>query len=119
MDSQELTIPPKSAKSIGHSTGLSKCQAPKAWYDRINKGLHEQGLTRSESDPNLYYLKNDGKLTILLLYVDDLLITGDDQPEIERLQKKLQQEFDMTDLGEASQYLDVEIHRQPNGIFIS
>ena len=94
-------------------------QAPKAWYDRINSWLHKQGMKRSECDPNLYYLRQNNKLVILLLYVDDLLITGDDEQAIINLKEKLQQEFSMTDLGEAHNYLGVEIHRQQNGIFLN
>ena len=94
-------------------------QAPKAWYDRIKSWLHNLGLTRSTSDPNLYYRRYQGKLTILLLYVDDLLITGDDESTITDLKAKLHQTFEMTDLDAAHTYLGVEIHRQPSGIFLS
>ena len=93
-------------------------QAPKAWYECINSWLLSQGLSRSENDPNLYFSRKDGKLTILLLYVDDLLITGNNQLEIVQLKHKLQEAFEMTDLGEATNYLGVEIHKQQNGIFI-
>ena len=66
------------------------------------------------------YLKRDhDKLIILLLYVDDLIITGNDQSAISLLKERLKQEFEMTDLGEASSYLGIEIHRKPNGIFIN
>ena len=41
-------------------------QAPKAWYERINSWLLSQGLSRSKNDPNLYFSRKDGKLTILL-----------------------------------------------------
>ena len=93
-------------------------QAPKAWYDRINSWLHNLGLTRSTSDPNLYYRRCQGKLTILL-YIDDLLIISNDEPAITDLKAKLHQTFEMTDLGAAHTYLGVKIHRQPSGIFLS
>ena len=51
--------------------------------------------------------------------MDDLLIIGDDAQAIANLKEKLQQEFSMTDLGEAQNYLGVEVHKQPNGIFLS
>ena len=94
-------------------------QAPKAWYDKINNWLHNLGLTRSTNNPNLYYRRRQGKLTILLLYVDDLLITSDDEPTITDLKAKLHHTFEMTDLGVAHTYLGVKIHRQPSGIFLS
>jgi len=57
-------------------------QSQKVWYIHINLWFKNQGVMRSNIDPNLYYLKKDGKITILLLYVDDLLITGDCHEEI-------------------------------------
>jgi len=54
-------------------------QSSKAWYDYISSWLYEQGMFQSDNDLNLFYLRRDGKITILLLYVDDLMITRDDQ----------------------------------------
>jgi hypothetical protein len=67
----------------------------------------------------MYFIRNNGKLVVLLLYVDDLIITGDDNEAIADLKDQLQKEFEMSDLGEASSYLGVEIQRQSSGIFVS
>ena len=93
-------------------------QSPKAWYDRINSWLQEHGFIRSECDSNLYFTHRNGKTTILLLYIDDLIITGNDTKNIKNLKSKLHEDFEMTDLGAASHYLGIEIHRQEEGIFI-
>eukprot|EP00253_Pinus_taeda_P014274 PITA_14274 len=53
-------------------------QAPRAWYERINSYLMKLGFIRSEVDPNLYFKVEDGKLLILVLYVDDLFLTDAD-----------------------------------------
>jgi len=53
-------------------------QAPRAWYTRINNYFTGLGFTKSEADVNLYHIIVDGKLLIIVLYVDDLLLTGDD-----------------------------------------
>jgi hypothetical protein len=53
-------------------------QAPWAWYSRIDNYLREMGFQRSEADPNLYFLAGEVPL-ILVLYVDDLFLTGDEQ----------------------------------------
>lgn len=76
-------------------------------------------MTRSESDQNLYFLRRKRKLTLLLLYVDDFLITGDDQQQIDQLKKNLHRGFEMTNLEEANNYLGMEINRHTNGIFIN
>ena len=93
-------------------------QAPKSWYSRIDTWFIKQGLKRSENDPNLYYSQTNGKYIIILLYVDDLLITGDDSTEISKLQSALQNEFEMTDLGQAKTYLGIELEYHPSGIFL-
>eukprot|EP00253_Pinus_taeda_P010262 PITA_10262 len=51
-------------------------QAPRAWYSRIDTYLQGMGFTKSEADPNLYFIVIGEEPLILVLYVDDLVITG-------------------------------------------
>ena len=51
-------------------------QAPQAWYERIDSFLSVMGFTKSKADPNLYLKVVDDAPVILLLYVDDLFLTG-------------------------------------------
>lgn len=51
-------------------------QLPRAWYDKIDLELRRIGLLRSPLDPNLYYLHQDNEILIVMLYVDNLFITG-------------------------------------------
>ena len=53
-------------------------QAPRALYTRIDNYFTELGFTKSEADANLYQIVVDGKLLIIILYVDDLIFTGDE-----------------------------------------
>ena len=48
------------------------------WYDRIDSFLTSLGFTKSKADSNLYYKVEEGNPVILLLYVDDLFVTGED-----------------------------------------
>ena len=73
-------------------------QAPKAWYERINIYLTSLGFSKNEADPNLYYKRDKDDMVILILYVDDLLITGYDHL-IDQCKKDLIREFEMKDLG--------------------
>ena len=62
---------------------LKKCmyglkQAPKTWYGRIDSFLSSLGFTKSKADSNLYYKVEGGNPMMLLLYVDDLFVTGMD-----------------------------------------
>ena len=54
-------------------------QAPRAWYSRIDSYLMSMGVQKSEADPNLYLIFVGNDPLILLLYVDDLFITGDER----------------------------------------
>ena len=53
-------------------------QAPRAWYTRIENHFTGLGFTMCEVDANLYHIVVKGKLVIIILYVDDLILTGDD-----------------------------------------
>jgi hypothetical protein len=83
-------------------------QSPRMWYERISTFLKSIHMQQSTSDPNL----------IIVVYVDDLFITGADETKIAWLKKKLNMEFDMTDLGPIQRYLGVEFTRTPNGMFL-
>ena len=53
-------------------------QAPHAWCTRIDSYFIGLGFTKSEANANLYHIMVEGKPLIIVLYVDDLILTGDD-----------------------------------------
>lgn len=73
-------------------------QAPRAWYACIDSYLVKLGFTRSNVDPNLYFKVVQGMLLILVLYVDDLFLTGSD-PLMIKCKRELASKFKMKDLG--------------------
>ena len=83
-------------------------QAPRAWYGRIDGYLQKMGFVKSDTDPNLYYLIVEGEPLILVLYVDDLFLTGSSK-FIEDCKKNLATEFDMKDLGRMHYFLGLEV----------
>ena len=76
------------------------------------------GFTKSKSDFNLYYKVEDDGIMILLLYVDDLFLTGEDKPIIE-CKKKLAAEFEMKDLGMMHYFIGLEVWQYPYDIFLN
>ena len=62
---------------------------------------------------------NNGRMTILIMYVDDIILTGDDTGEVERLKKVLATEFEVKDLGQMRYFLRMEVARSRKGISIS
>jgi hypothetical protein len=73
-------------------------QAPRAWYGRIDSFLTSLSFTKSKVDSNLYFKVMNDDPVILLLYVDDLFLTGEEKLIID-CKKKLVVEFVMKDLG--------------------
>jgi hypothetical protein len=96
--------------------GLKK--APRAWYGRIDSFLMSLGFTKSKVDSNLYYKVVDCGSVILLLYVNDMFLTGDEKLIIES-KRKLSIEFEMKDLGMMHYFLGLEVWQRPTEIFLN
>ena len=87
-------------------------QVLREWYHKFDAFMKSQGYRRSEVDHYLYTKKAaNGSLLILILYVDDMLIDGKNAHEVDALQAKLHENFDMKDLGEANHILGMRIER--------
>eukprot|EP00253_Pinus_taeda_P023791 PITA_23791 len=77
---------PEGFETFDHESHVSRLksalyglkQAPRTWYTRINIYFTELGFTKSETDVNLYHIMVEGKPLIIFLYVNDLILTGDD-----------------------------------------
>ena len=77
-------------------------QSPRQWYKRFDTYMLKIGYTRCQYDCCVYYhVFEDGKVILLLLYVDDMLIACKDVLKIQKLKEKLGAEFDMKDLETA------------------
>ncbi|KAK2355926.1 putative mitochondrial protein [Trifolium repens] len=91
-------------------------QAPRAWNKIIDQFLIQIGFKKCAAEFGVYVQSSKEELVIICLYVDDLLITGSQKSEIEKLKFKLKAEFEMTDLGELSFFLGMEFVKVKNGI---
>lgn len=76
------------------------------------------GFTKSEADPNLYYMVVDDDPVILVLFVDALFLTGSKKLII-RCKRELASEFEMKDLGLLHYFLGLEVWQRPGEIFLS
>jgi hypothetical protein len=92
-------------------------QAPRAWYGRIDNFLMSLDFTKSSADPNLYFKVEDDEPVILLMYVDDLFLTGAEKL-ITECKRKLAAEFEMKDLGMMHYFLRLEVWQRSDGIFL-
>jgi len=116
---------PKGFEVQDHQTHVCKLkkafyglkQAPRAWYERIDSYLMKLGFTRSEVDLNLYFKAENDRPLILVLYVNDLFLTGAD-PLIHQFKGELASEFDMKDLQLMHYFLGLEVWQKPREIFL-
>ena len=70
-------------------------QSTQAWFGRFSLAMRKYGYRQSNSDYTLFLKHRQSKVTALIVYVDDMIITGDDAEEISRLQEQLSAEFEM------------------------
>jgi hypothetical protein len=94
-------------------------QSPRAWFGRFSNTMKRFGYRQCNADHTLFFKKKDGKMTVLIVYVDDMVLTGDDPSEIEDLKKHLATKFEMKDLGELKYFLGIEVARSKQGISLS
>jgi hypothetical protein len=85
---------------------------------RIDSFLTSLGFTKSKVDSNLYFKVMNDEPVILLLYVDDLFLTGEEKL-ITECKKKLASEFEMKDLGLMHYFLGLEVWQSPERIFLN
>jgi len=93
-------------------------QAPHAWYTRIDSYFTRLGFTKSEANANLYHIMVEGKPLIVVLYVDDLILTGDDHL-INSCKEDLAREFEMKDMGLMHYFLGMEVWQKDGEVFVS
>ncbi|PKU65522.1 Retrovirus-related Pol polyprotein from transposon TNT 1-94 [Dendrobium catenatum] len=94
-------------------------QAPRQWYNTFTSYLTSIGFFHNTADPSMLCFKTNCTQVFLLIYVDDILITGNNQTEISMIIEKLHKQFSMKDLGQANDFLGVKIDTLNNSYFLS
>ena len=94
-------------------------QAPRAWFAKFSSTISRLGYMASHYDYALFLRRTDKDTILLLLYVDDMIITGDDLNGIQELKDFLSQQFEMKDLGHLSYFLGLEITHSTDGLYIT
>jgi hypothetical protein len=94
-------------------------QAPRAWYSRLDKYLQQAGFRKGSADNNLYIKVSQGNILLIEVYVDDIIFGSDDDRLSQKFAKDMQNEFEMSLLGELSFFLGLQIRQSNQGIFIS
>lgn len=85
----------------------------------MDEYLRKVNFKRSEVDDNLYIKKVGNKMVVIILYVDDLIITGNNENLISQFKVELKNGFEMIDLGILHYYLGIEVQQEEHRVFIS
>nr|KYP52900.1 Retrovirus-related Pol polyprotein from transposon TNT 1-94 [Cajanus cajan] len=95
-------------------------QSPRAWFGRFTKVMISLGFKQSQGDHTLFIKHSKSRgVTVLLVYVDDIIVTGDDEEEQRLLGQHLAKEFEIKTLGKLKYFLGIEVAHSKKGIFIS
>ncbi|KAI3731774.1 hypothetical protein L1987_62963 [Smallanthus sonchifolius] len=105
----------KVCKLIKSLYGLK--QAPKQWHQKFDEVILSHGFHLNQADKCVYTrFDSSGKGMIICLYVDDMLIFGTDQDQVDKTKQLLSSNFEMKDMGEADVILGIRIKRSSDGI---
>ena len=94
-------------------------QAPRAWYHKLRQFLLTSGFKNSHSDTSLFVFRSSNHVLYLLIYVDDIILTGNSDTLVSQLVDYLAQRFSLKDLGQLSYFLGVEVVPHRLGILLS
>ena len=94
-------------------------QAPRAWYDTLKYFLKSKGFIPGSLDPTLFTKTYDGELFVCQIYVDDIIFGCTNQKYSEEFGYMMQEQYQMSMMGELKFFLGLQIRQQRNGIFIS
>ena len=94
-------------------------QAPRAWFAKFNSTIFRVGYIANSYDSALFFCRIVKGTILLLLYRDDIIITGDNLSAIQELKNFLSQQFEMNDLRHLSYFLGLEITHSTNRLYIT
>jgi histone deacetylase 1/2 len=94
-------------------------QAPRAWYMKFSNYIQSMGFLRCPYDQSLFYQRQGSDILLLLIYVDDILITGSSPSQISAFISHLSSVFSMKDLGDIHYFLGLQIARDATTITVT
>lgn len=95
-------------------------QLPRAWFHRFARIIQIIGYQQGQLDHTLFFKqREDGKKTILIVYMDDIIQIREYLEEIERPKTNLAMQFEIKDLGPIRYFLGKEVARSKKGISVS
>ncbi|XP_020685792.1 uncharacterized protein LOC110102004 [Dendrobium catenatum] len=93
-------------------------QSPREWYATLSTHLQAFGFLISSADPSLLTYKSKSTRLYILIYVDNILLTGNSPTEIDRLLTSLHKQFQMRNLGSLAHFLGIQTVHTKYGILL-
>lgn len=94
-------------------------QASRCWNQELSKFLINFGFVQSKQDYSMFIKRASNSFSVVVAYVDDLLLTGNDPSVLTSLKTVLHGAFTIKDLGELKYFLGVEVSQSSNGILLN
>lgn len=93
-------------------------QSPRSWFGKMAEFLVHNGFQNTNSDASLFVKSCGSQVAVVLVYVDDLIITGNFETEIAQLKENLCTRFRMKDLGKLSRFLGLGLSYESDGVLL-
>ena len=94
-------------------------QASRQWFSKFSSVLVSTGFKQSASDNSLFVKINGNSFIALLVYIDDIVIAGNNKENVDELKKFPNGRFKLKDLGNLKYFLGLEVGRSSKGISVS
>lgn len=94
-------------------------QAPRACFGKFSRAILEFGMARCQINHSVFYIHEGDKWVLLVVYVDDIILTSNDLKGIEEMKHFLSAKFLIKNLGQLRYFLGINMARSVGGISLS
>ena len=121
LDKEVYMLPPPGFGNKGEVCWLKKSlnglnQANRQWFAILSSTIIDLGFLQSKSNYSVFTMVNKGSISILLIYVDDILIASNDVDAVNVFKQFLDNKFKLKDLGTLKYFLGLEVARTTKGL---
>jgi Reverse transcriptase (RNA-dependent DNA polymerase) len=94
-------------------------QSPRAWYHKLRETLLQLGFQPCTSDPSLFIYQHGSTIAFLMVYVDDIVLTDNNNTLLQQFVHLLDQKFIKKDLGQLHYFLRIEVQHTATGLLLT
>ena len=93
-------------------------QSPRNWFEKLTIALRRYGFKQAHKDHTLFIFRRGADFLAILIYVDDILVTGNNFNLCASFKKYLHNCFQLKDLGPLKYFLGIECARSSTGLVL-